>query len=76
MKWKARYTRAEYSHGTTRMKRCFAWLPVYISGTMVWMETYEVLQAYLIKEHELEVDGEKSFFGSGKWRDISKRTIE
>lgn len=73
MQWKAKYTRADYQHGTTRLKRCFAWLPTYISGIMVWFETYEVLQMYQIKEHTVNVENEKTVFSSGKWINLSKR---
>lgn len=78
MRWRSKYTRADYAPNTTRLKRAFAWLPVYIDGQMVWLETYEILQAYEIKEIELLMDGEEKplFFSIGKWIDVSKRIIE
>ena len=76
MRKKAKFTRADYAHGTTRQKRVFAFWPTYVSGEIVWLETFEVLQAYLIEEIELTVDGRKQFFGIGTWRNVSKRIIE
>lgn len=76
MRWKAKYTKTDYPHGSTRLKRVFSFLPVYIAGNMVWLENYEILQAYIIREHELEVEGEKAFFSIAEWTDISKRVIE
>lgn len=76
MRWKAKFTKSDYQHGTTRMKRVFSWIPTYIAGDMIWFETYEILQAYVIEEHKLEIEGESIIFGSGRWKDISKRIIK
>lgn len=76
MKWQARYTKADYEPGTTRLKRVFAWLPTYISGTMVWLETYEILQGYIAQEYQVKIDGEVHGFRNAGWVDLSKRLIE
>ena len=80
MRWKAKYTKADYPQHATRMLRIFAFLPVYIEGDFIWLETYEVLQAYIITEVELEInvreEYKKQFFATGKWVSISKRVIE
>lgn len=77
MRYKAKYTRADYAHGTTRLKRAFAWIPVYINGENIWLENYEILQAYLIKELSLKIEGKDKpvFFSSGKWVNVSKRIL-
>lgn len=75
MRWKAKYTRADFAPNTTRFKRVFAWIPTYVGGTMVWLETYEVLQVYSVEEIQLEDEGKPVFFTNGNWKDIAKRTI-
>ena len=80
MKWKARYTETHYPHGTSRLKRCFAWVPVYVDGTIVWLETYEILQMYSVTVHTVILDPannkELTNFYSGNWVEISKRLIK
>lgn len=76
MKWQARYTKADYEPGTTRLKRVFAWLPTYIGGIMVWLETYEVLQGYIAQDYPVKIDGEGTAFRVSRWVDLSKRLIE
>lgn len=73
MKWKAKYTRADFANGTTRLKRCFAWLPVYISGNIVWLETYEILQVYSIISQKIIIDEKETIFANGNWLNLSKR---
>lgn len=75
MRWKAKYTKADYQHGTTRLKQCFAWLPVYISGVIVWLEGYEVLQVYKIMNEKVIIDQQETLFTSGSWQNLSKRCI-
>jgi hypothetical protein len=73
MHWKAKYTRADYKEGATRLKRCFAWLPVYISGDMVWLESYEVLQVYNVSQEKVIIDSKEKVFALGAWKNLSKR---
>jgi len=73
MKWPSRFTRTENKAGDTRLFRIFAWLPVYISGVIVWLEFYEWLQKYEITEKEVEINGEKVKFSVGTWSNITKR---
>lgn len=75
MRYKSKYTKADHQHGATRLKRVFSWLPTYIGGEMVWLETYEVLQAFIIVEYNLEINKEKVYFAVSKWVDVSKRVI-
>jgi len=81
LRWKSKYTRADFLNGTTRLKRVFAWLPTYINGTIVFLETYEILQSYQITTHLVklnvsEKDKELTEFFTGKWIDVSKRLLE
>jgi hypothetical protein len=66
MKWKAKYTQTHYPQGSTRLKRVFAWLPVQIGDEVVWMERFEILQTYELKQHTVVLDqyqpGEKTNF--------------
>lgn len=79
MIWKAKYTKADYAHGTTRLKRVFAWLPTHIDGDIVWLEHYEVLQVYEVLKFAVRLDiakpTEATEFFRGQWTDISKRLI-
>jgi len=76
MRWKAKYTKSAIPHKTTRLMRKFAWLPTYIAGSRVWLETYEILQAYLVEEIELSIENEEPvYFLIGYWKNISKRII-
>lgn len=77
MIWKAKYTKETYQPGTTRVKRVFAWLPFEINGDMVWLETYEIYQLYISKEHTV-IDVEQSktlLFKVNEWINLSYRTI-
>jgi len=79
MIWKAKYTKTDYAHGTTRLKRVFAWRPTYVDGDVVWLEFYEVLQVYEILRFALRLDPAKptemTEFLVGKWVDVSKRLM-
>lgn len=80
MRWKAKYTEAHYTHGTSRLKRVFAWLPTYVDGTVVWLETYEILQMYNVLAYTVLLDPtnpkEWTNFYIGNWMDVSKRLIK
>jgi hypothetical protein len=80
MIWKAKYTKVEFLHGTRRLKRMFAWLPTYIDGDKIWLEGYEILQAYVVAKHIVVLDPTKpkeiTEFLVGTWTDISKRLIK
>ena len=71
MKWKARYTHTDYATGTTRLKRAFAWLPVYIDGYYIWLADYETLQVYETKTTSTD----SGIFKNSQWVNISKRII-
>lgn len=73
MQWKAKYTTADYSEGTTRLKRVFAWLPTYINGVKVWLETYEILQVYVIDKDTVLIEEKQTVFSNGFWKNLSKR---
>ena len=75
MKFKARYKQANYVHGATRLKRLFAWLPLYISGYTIWLCSYDVLEVYLEKQTTVILDGKTTIFTNGKWECLSKRII-
>lgn len=77
MIWKSKYTKETYPHGTTRVKRVFAWLPFQINGDTVWLETYEIYQLYTFKEFTvLDVEsGKQLVFKVNEWINLSYRTI-
>lgn len=79
MRWKALHTKTNYTHSQTRVVRRFAWLPVYINGTAVWLEAYEILQFYNVTTYSVEPEvgtGEEIAIMKGEWLDITKRTID
>lgn len=75
MKWKAKYTRPEVSDGTTRLKRVFAWRPNYVNGDIVWLQSFDVLQVYVVATYNMKIDGEMKSAKIGSWIEVSKRLI-
>ncbi len=75
MKRLTAYTKPVITNGTTRLKRVFAWMPMYINGFRVWLERYEILQAYVETDYLLRIDGKDAKFTVGRWTDISTRVI-
>jgi len=75
MRWSSKYTHVDYQHGSTRLKRVFAFLPTNINGQIVWLETYEVLQFYQITPYTAILEGETVTFTKGQWVDISTRLM-
>lgn len=73
MRWKAKYTTTDYKEGATRLKRAFAYMPLYITGEIVWLEMYDVLQVYTITKQKAIIDGQEQLFSIGKWINLSKR---
>lgn len=76
MRRKSKYVFADPPQGTTRLKRVFAWTPQYIDGDYVWLEYYEILQAFLIFEYKIQIDTEVKGVKVSEWKDISKRVIQ
>lgn len=79
MIWNAKYTKAEYANGTTRLKRVFAFKPTYIDGKIIWLATYEILQMYKQERYLVILNvakpTEATEFFVGAWVDVSKRLI-
>lgn len=75
MQWHAKYTTVEIEDGETRLKRVFAFMPVRIADEIVWLETYEILQLFHVKQHNITIDNKPAMFKVGEWINISKRTI-
>ena len=44
---KLNFTRITPPLGTTRIRKRFAWFPVFIKSECIWLERYEVMQAYV-----------------------------
>lgn len=73
MIWKSKYVNPEIQNGATRIKRVFAWMPTYISGNMVWLQSYDVLQVYRITAYVVQFEGEQKEFAVGQWINLAKR---
>lgn len=69
----AKYTLPDYSPGTTRLKRVFAFLPTRVGEYIIWLEFYIVLQTYLLLDYKVKIDDKDKAFRVGEWKDISKR---
>lgn len=69
------FTRVTPPIGTTRLRRRFAWLPVFIKTECIWLERYEVLQAFVDEIYMVKIDNEPKQFVVANWKTISKRTI-
>ncbi len=76
MRWQSKHIRAEIPNGFTRLKRRFSWLPIYILGTIVWLESYEILQVYIISQQKVIIEEKEITFAIGKWVNLSKRLCE
>lgn len=77
MVYKSKYANETYPAGTTRIKRSFAWLPFRIASDMVWLETYETLQLYQMKQYEAisQIDLQPKLYSVYEWIDLSHRII-
>lgn len=75
MIWKAKYSKETYPAGTTRVKRVFAWLPFQINGDMVWLESYEIAQLYIERQHQVTMEDKPIIFKVNEWINLSYRTI-
>ena len=73
MKFKTHYEKP--LHGTARLRKVFAWLPVYISTYKVWLCNYEILQVYLENKTTVIIEGKEAVFINGSWVNLSKRII-
>lgn len=73
MRWPSKFINSETPPGTTRVKRVFAWRPKRIDDTIVWLEYFEILQAFTIFEWNIIIDGKAKGAKVGRWEDISVR---
>jgi hypothetical protein len=62
-------------HGTTKLIKRFAWLPININGDFIWLEKYEVLRAYIGTSYTVSIENKPATFIIFKWITLSKRTI-
>lgn len=76
MKRLASLTKVEPADGSTRLRRKFAWFPTYVNGYIVWLEFFEILEAFLVQDVKVKDDGTDKFFRVGEWKKISNRTID
>lgn len=75
MRRPSKYTTVTPLSGATRLKRVFSFWPTLIQDQVVWLEFYEILQAYVEAGYLLKIEGEKRAFKVGEWKDIDKRVI-
>lgn len=73
MRWLAKHTKIEPVDGSVRVERRFAFFPHYIAGTMVWLETYEILQVYRIHEEKVTIDDKQITLLAGQWINLGDK---
>lgn len=64
-----------YKYGDTRYVNRFAWLPIKIKETTIWLEKYQVLEAYIGSTYNVVVDGKNINFVVYSWIVLSKRMM-
>lgn len=75
MVYKAKYAQLTYRVGDTRTKRTFAWLPVRIKDDMIWLETFETLQYYTLKQYPVIGSQPEQAYNVYEWIDIASKRI-
>lgn len=76
MKFTARHKRSTPKKGDTRQLTHFAWSPVYIEGTWVWLEKYVALYYYDVTVYNYKFEGLTKASPVGTWVELAKGTIE
>lgn len=71
----AKYTLPEIVQGTTRLQRVFSFWPTRVENNIIWLETYEILEAYILLDYKVRLEGVDKAFRVGEWKQISKRLI-
>lgn len=61
--------------GTVRFKRKFAWLPTKAGGTLIWLERYNVMEAFLVTTALVNIEQEQVTVKFGEWKKVSTRLI-
>lgn len=75
MRRKAKYIANDPEHGSTRIKRVFAWSPRQIADEIVWLEFFEVFQVYVTYIFDAKIDGVAKKITAGKWTDVEERLM-
>jgi hypothetical protein len=63
------------TQGATRTTIKFAWWPICCADCKVWLENYEILEAWIDTEYNIFLDGQWQMVLVGEWVEISKRQI-
>jgi hypothetical protein len=66
---------ATLKHGDTKLVNRFAWLPVAINGNIIWLESYQILRAYIGTTYTVLIEGKPANFIISKWMTLSKRVL-
>jgi hypothetical protein len=59
--------------GETRVKTAFAWLPSVAGEQLVWLERYEILEAYAVSQMVVVVAEKPVSVTFGEWKVVSTR---
>lgn len=76
MKFKTKYVTTDPPAGSIRLKRVFAWLPKRLNGDVVWMEHFEIRQAFVIFDYNFFVDDKPKVASVGQWVNLEQRVIK
>lgn len=66
-------SRPNFNHGDTVVQTRFALFPTKINDTVIWLERYKILKAYILTTYSVNVEGKATIFGIPKWIVISKK---
>jgi len=67
---------AEPLPGTTRTKTLFAWLPTKAGQSLIWLERYQVMEAFIVNNYLVIVGQEQVNIRRGEWMKVSSRTFK
>lgn len=59
--------------GETRVKRAFAWLPTMAGDQLVWLERYEIMEAYAVSQMVIIIADKQQTVTFGEWKRVSTR---
>lgn len=54
----------------------FAWLPKRIGNTVIWLESYRTLYAWIEAKYVIPLDGQEMSFTYGEWKIVSQQPVK
>ncbi len=76
MRKKAKFIVNDPESGTTRVRRVFVWTPKQVEDEVIWLAYYEQLEAFIVMEYLVKIDGIPKKVSAGSWVSIEKRLMK